>query len=167
MKALYKDFALWSDGLSVFSLASAETPRFRHGLNCMSKENVTSRGRILLVDDDEGVRTLVEKLLEKCGYSVTSVGLAQQCLERLSESTFDLILLDHILPDMDGLLLLQLVRDRLGKSQNPVIYLTGIADDTTKRRAFEIGVDDYVTKPFDPGDFMARVSRQIRPNGSA
>ena len=167
MKALYKDFALWSDGLSVFSLASAETPRFRHGLNCMSKENVTSRGRILLVDDDEGVRTLVEKLLEKCGYSVTSVGLAQQCLERLSESTFDLILLDHILPDMEGLLLLQLVRDRLGKNQNPVIYLTGIADDTTKRRAFEIGVDDYVTKPFDPGDFTARVSRQIRLNGSA
>jgi DNA-binding response OmpR family regulator len=167
MKALYKDFALWSDDLPVFSLGSAENPRFRHGLNCMSKENVTSRGRILLVDDDEGVRTLVEKLLEKCGYSVTSVGLAQQCLERLSESTFDLILLDHILPDMDGLLLLQLVRDRLGKSQKPVVYLTGIADDTTKRRAFEIGVDDYVTKPFEPGDFMARVSRQIRLNGSA
>jgi DNA-binding response OmpR family regulator len=167
MKTLYKDFALWSDDLPVFSLASAENPRFRHGLNCMSKENVTSRGRILLVDDDEGVRTLVEKLLEKCGYSVTSVGLAQQCLERLSESTFDLILLDHILPDMDGLLLLQLVRDRLGKSQKPVVYLTGIADDTTKRRAFEIGVDDYVIKPFDPGDFMARVSRQIRLNGSA
>ena len=167
MKALYKDFALWSDGLSVFSLASAETPRFRHGLNCMSKENVTSRGRILLVDDDEGVRTLVEKMLKKCGYSVTSVGLAQQCLERLSESTFDLILLDHILPDMDGLLLLQLVRDRLGKSQKPVVYLTGIADDTIKRRAFEIGVDDYVTKPFDPGDFMERIFRLIRLNGSA
>jgi DNA-binding response OmpR family regulator len=133
----------------------------------MSKENATSRGRILLVDDDEGVRTLVEKLLEKFGYSVTSVGLAQQCLERLSESTFDLILLDHILPDMDGLLLLQLVRDRLGKSQKPVVYLTGIADDITKRKAFEIGVDDYVTKPFNPADFIARVSRQIRLNGSA
>src|ERR1700746_3044318 len=101
MKALYKDFALWSDDLLVFCLPSAEN--LRHGLNCMSKENVTSRGRILLVDDDEGVRRLVEKLLEKCGYSVTSVDLAHQCLERLSESTFDLILLDHILPDMEGL----------------------------------------------------------------
>ena len=162
MKALYKDFALWSDDRPAFCLPPAENLRFRHRLNFMSKENVTSRGRILLVDDDEGVRTLVEKLLEKSGYSVTSVGLAQQCLERLSESTFDLILLDHILPDMDGLLLLQLVRDRLGKSQKPVVYLTGIADDTTKRRAFEIGVDDYVTKPFDLGDFMERISRQIR-----
>ena len=68
---------------------------------------------------------------------------------------------------MDGLLLLQLVRDRLGKSQKPVVYLTGIADDTIKRRAFEIGVDDYVTKPFDPGDFMERIFRLIRLNGSA
>jgi DNA-binding response OmpR family regulator len=167
MKALYKDFALWSDDFPVFGLPSAGNLCFRHRVNCMSKENVTSHGRILLVDDDEGVRTLVEKLLEKFGYSVTSVGLAQHCLERLSGSTFDLILLDHILPDMDGLLLLQLVRDRLEKNQTPVVYLTGIADDTTKRRAFEIGVDDYVTKPFDPGDFMARVSRQIRRNGSA
>ena len=55
MKALYKDFALWSDDLPVFCLPSAENLHFRHGLNCMSKENATSRGRILLVDDDEGV----------------------------------------------------------------------------------------------------------------
>lgn len=128
----------------------------------MSEENFTSRGRILLVDDDDGVRMLIEKLLEKNGYTVTGVSLARECLERLSESTFDLILLDHVLPDMDGLLLLQLVRQRLGKSQKPIVYVTGIADDNTKRKAFEIGVDDYVVKPFDPGDFMARISRQIR-----
>jgi len=127
----------------------------------MSEGNSTSHRRILLVEDDEGVRKLVEKLLEKGGYTVTGVGLAGECLKRLSESTFDLILLDHVLPDMDGLLLLQLVRRRLGTSQKPVVYLTGIADDTTKRRAFEIGVDDYVLKPFDPSDFMARVARQI------
>jgi CheY-like chemotaxis protein len=78
----------------------------------MSEGNATSHGRILLVEDDEGVRKLVEKLLEKCGYIVTGVGLAGECLKRLSESTFDLILLDHVLPDMDGLLLLQLVRRR-------------------------------------------------------
>jgi DNA-binding response OmpR family regulator len=123
--------------------------------------------RILLVDDDDGVRALIERLLEMLGYSVTSVGLAQECLKRLSESTFDLILLDHVLPDMDGLVLLQLVRHHLGANQKPVVYLTGVADDNTRRRAFEIGVDDYVTKPFDPGDFVARVSRQIRLDGSA
>jgi DNA-binding response OmpR family regulator len=130
----------------------------------MSEENVRSRCRILLVDDDDGVRALIERLLEMLGYSVTSVGLAQECLKRLSESTFDLILLDHVLPDMDGLVLLQLVRQHLGANQKPIIYLTGVADDNTRRRAFEIGVDDYVVKPFDPSDFMVRVSRRIRQN---
>src|ERR1700756_5065595 len=141
--------------------------RFGNPLKSMSEENVRSRCRILLVDDDDGVRALIERLLEMRGYSVTSVGLAQECLKRLSESTFDLILLDHVLPDMDGLVLLRLVRHHLGANQKPVVYLTGVADDNTRRRAFEIGVDDYVTKSFDPGDFMARVSRQIRLNGSA
>jgi DNA-binding response OmpR family regulator len=141
--------------------------RFGNPLKSMSEENVRSRCRILLVDDDDGVRALIERLLEMRGYSVTSVGLAQECLKRLSESTFDLILLDHVLPDMDGLVLLRLVRHHLGANQKPIVYLTGVADDNTRRRAFEIGVDDYVTKPFDPGDFMARVSRQIRLNGSA
>lgn len=128
----------------------------------MSEEHTRSRRRILLVDDDDGVRTLIERLLETCGYSVTAVGLARECLKKLSESTFDLILMDHVLPDMDGFLLLQLVRHHLGANQKPVVYLTGMADDTTKQRAFEIGVDDYVVKPFDPSDFMARVTRQIR-----
>jgi DNA-binding response OmpR family regulator len=128
----------------------------------MTEQEVCPRHRILLVDDDDGVRALIGKLLESCGYSVTGVGLAQECLKRLSESTFDLILLDHVLPDMDGLLLLQLVRHHLGANQKPVIYLTGVADGTTKQRAFEIGIDDYVVKPFHPGDFMARVARQLR-----
>ena len=130
----------------------------------MSEQNVRSPCRILLVDDDDGVRALIEKLLEMRGYSVTSVGLGHDCLKRLSESTFDLILLDHVLPDMDGLVLLQLVRQHLGANQKPIIYLTGVADDNTRRRAFEIGVDDYVVKPFDPSDFMVRVGRRIRPN---
>ena len=133
----------------------------------MTEPEVSPRPRILLVDDDDGVRTLIGKLLESCGYSVTGIGLAEECLKRLSESTFDLILLDHVLPDMDGLLLLQLVRNRLGANQKPVIYLTGIADDTIKRSAFDIGVDDYVVKPFDPGDFMARVGRQLKDRHSA
>jgi len=128
----------------------------------MSEEHARLRRRILLVDDDYGVRTLIEKLLEMGGYSVTAVGLARECLKRLSESTFDLILLDHVLPDMDGFLLLQLVRHHPGANRKPVIYLTGIADDTTKQRAFEIGIDDYVEKPFDPSDFLARVARQIQ-----
>jgi DNA-binding response OmpR family regulator len=139
-----------------------QTLGFGDAVKLMSEENVTSQRRILLVDDDDGVRTLIEKLLEKCGYAVISVSLGRECLKKLSESSFDLILLDHVLPDMDGLLLLQQVRQRLGNSQKPIVYLTGIADESTKQRAFEIGVDDYVEKPFDPADFMARVRRQMQ-----
>ena len=127
----------------------------------MAEEGVCRERRILLVDDDDGVRRLVKMLLIKWGYCVTAVGLAKECLEKLRESTFDLILLDHVLPDMDGLLLLQLVHSHTGASQ-PIIYLTGMADATTKAKALEIGVGDYVTKPFNPLDLLARVAKQIQ-----
>jgi DNA-binding response OmpR family regulator len=130
----------------------------------MVKEGASPRHRILLVDDDDGVRKLVKTFLIKWGYSVTAVGLAKECLEKLRESTFDLILLDHVLPDMDGLLLLQLVHSHTGARQ-PIIYLTGMADATTKAKALEIGVDDYVTKPFNPLDLLARVAEKIRLKG--
>jgi DNA-binding response OmpR family regulator len=135
--------------------------RFADPFEFMAEKEVCPRHRILVVDDDDGVRTLLEKLLIECGYIVTAVGLAKECLEKLRESTFDLILLDHGLPDMDGLLLLQLVYSHTGVSQ-PIIYLTGMADAATKAKAFEIGVDDYVTKPFNPTDLLARVAEQIQ-----
>jgi DNA-binding response OmpR family regulator len=137
---------------------------FTNLLTFMSEETVGSRHRILLVDDDGGVRTLVETLLRRRGYSVTAVGFAKECLKKLRESVFDVILLDHVLPDMDGLLLLQLVRSKTGASQ-PIIYLTGSPDANTKEKAFEVGIDDYVTKPFKPVDLMTRIARQIELKG--
>ena len=125
------------------------------------KKDGASR-RILLVDDDEALRRLIGKILEQSGYAVTEADLGAEALKRLPETDPDLILLDHVLPDMDGLLLLELIRARLGWRQTPIIYLTGMGDLSTKTRAFEAGVVDYVTKPFDPRELVARISTQIR-----
>lgn len=126
----------------------------------MSQDGGSANRRILLVDDDDGVRKLVGSLLEKCGYAVTGARLGKEALERLRETSFDLILLDHVLPDMDGLLVLELIRARSG--QTPIIYLTGVTDIPTKTKAFEAGAIDYVTKPFHARELVARVGTQIR-----
>jgi diguanylate cyclase (GGDEF)-like protein/PAS domain S-box-containing protein len=126
----------------------------------MSQDGASANRRILLVDDDDGVRKLVGNLLEMCGYAVTGARLGKEALERLRENSFDLILLDHVLPDMDGLLVLELIRARSG--QTPIIYLTGVTDIPTKTKAFEGGAIDYVTKPFHARELVARVGTQIR-----
>lgn len=126
----------------------------------MSQDAGSANRRILLVDDDDGVRKLVGSLLENCGYAVTGARLGKEALEKVREISFDLILLDHVLPDMEGLLVLELIRARSG--QTPIIYLTGVTDIPTKTKAFEAGAIDYVTKPFHARELVARVATQIR-----
>jgi two-component system, sensor histidine kinase and response regulator len=128
----------------------------------MSERHVNSGRRILLVDDDDAIRRLVGKLLEMVGYTFAGASDGAEALEKVRESNPDLILLDHVLPDMDGFLLLELIRAQSGSRHTPIIYLTGITDILTMTKAFEAGVIDYVTKPFDPRELLARVGIQIR-----
>ncbi len=128
----------------------------------MTERRASASRRILLVDDDDAIRRLVGKLLETSGYTFIGVSHGAEALEKLRESNPDLILLDHVLPDMDGVLLLELIRARSGSRQTPIIYLTGETDIVTKKKAFETGAIDYVTKPFDPIELLARVGTQIR-----
>ena len=127
----------------------------------MAEQRSASR-RILLVDDDDALRRLVRKVLEPYGYEVTGAGSGKEALEKLIESKPELILLDYVLPDMDGLLLLELIRARLGDSPTPIICLTGKTDIPTKTKALETGAIDYITKPFDVRELAARVGTQLR-----
>ena len=127
----------------------------------MAEQSSASR-RILLVDDDDAIRRLVQKVLEPYGYVVTGAGSGREALEKLLESKPDLILLDYVLPDVDGLILLELIRARLGDSTTPIICLTGKTDIPTKTKALETGAIDYVTKPFDVRELVARVGTQLR-----
>jgi diguanylate cyclase (GGDEF)-like protein len=117
--------------------------------------------RILVIEDDDLMRHFLLSLLEEKGYSVIEAETAAAALQQLP-SVPDLILMDYLLPDMDGLQLMEAIHARTPSAQVPIIYLTGTNDIPTKMEALEHGAVDYVTKPFDRRELLARISRHIR-----
>lgn len=115
--------------------------------------------RVLVVDDEEGILELVEYHLRRAGFDV---GLAHTGLDgyRLATDTRpDVVILDLMLPDMDGFEVCRRIRRR---SDVPVLMLTARTDDVDKIVGLEIGADDYVTKPFNPRELVARVRALLR-----
>jgi len=117
--------------------------------------------RILVIDDEDLICQLLRRLLEEAGYSVIEATTAASALQQ-SQTGPDLILMDYVLPDMDGLRLLQAIRSQTRSAQVPVIFLTGKDDVPTKLEALKHGAVDYVTKPFDRRELLARISRHLR-----
>lgn len=117
--------------------------------------------RLLVIDDDDLIRHFLRALLEETGYAVIEAKNAASALQQ-AQTGPDLILMDYVLPDMDGLRLLQAIRSQARSAQVPVIFLTGKDDVPTKMEALEYGAVDYVTKPFDRRELLARISRHIR-----
>ena len=119
----------------------------------MDKQN------ILLVDDDKNIRALVRLYLQNEGYNVTDAKNGAECVEEFAKKSYDLVLMDIMMPIMDGIKAVQEIR----KTSNvPVIMLTAKGDTFDKVLALEIGADDYVVKPFDPNELMARIKAVIR-----
>ncbi|MBV8585463.1 MAG: response regulator, partial [Verrucomicrobia bacterium] len=116
---------------------------------------------ILVVDDEDRLRLLVRKILEVAHYEVSEAATATDALKKLLAFQPDLILLDFILPDMTGLLLLNVIRSKEELASVPVVFLTGTNDSVTKATALEGGAVDYVTKPFDRLELLARIARHI------
>jgi diguanylate cyclase (GGDEF)-like protein len=127
----------------------------------MNRANDNTRLRILVIEDDDLMRRFLFSLLEETGYSVIEAETAAAALKQ-SQSVPDLILMDYLLPDMDGLQLMEAIRAQTPSAQVPIIYLTGTNDISTKMEALEHGAVDYVTKPFDGRELLARISRHIR-----
>jgi PleD family two-component response regulator len=117
---------------------------------------------VLVVDDDENVRTIVRTNLEVAGYSVVTVGDAAGALQVLSREAPDLVVLDVMLPGMDGVELCRRIRRHSTCAHVPIIMLTalGMTDDAVS--CFEAGADDYVVKPFSSKELVARVRAKIR-----
>lgn len=114
---------------------------------------------ILVVDDEKEIADLVEVYLQNEGYRVHKFCNAAGALACLSEHEVSLALLDVMLPDMDGLSLLQEIRK---KHLFPIIMLTAKVEDMDKIKGLTLGADDYITKPFNPLEVMARVKTQLR-----
>ena len=116
--------------------------------------------RILLVDDEQSIQTLLSYPLRKDGYEVVQAGDGREALARFGESTFDLVVLDVMMPRIDGLEVCRRLRAR--NSTVPIIMLTAKAEEIDKVLGLELGADDYITKPFSMREFRSRVKAVLR-----
>lgn len=118
--------------------------------------------RILLVDDERDLVELLSYNLKKEGFSVDASYDGEDALLKLKKNNFDMIVLDLMLPGMDGLELLRVIRSDSGLSHLPVLLLTAKAEEIDRVIGLEMGADDYVTKPFSPRELVARVRALLR-----
>src|SRR4051795_3458230 len=127
------------------------------------ESRMNARPRVLVVDDDEDIRTLVRELLERAGYTVEEAENGRVALRRLFSNAPALVILDVTMPDLDGYQTLERIRDL---SDVPVIMLTARTQELEKVRALASGADDYVEKPFGRQELLARVQALLRRTGA-
>ena len=117
---------------------------------------------ILVVEDDESLRTLLHYNLEKEGYRVAVAGDGEEALSRIAMQTPDFVLLDWVLPKVSGIEVCRYMRGRAETAKIPVIMLSARTEDTDAVRGLEIGADDYVTKPVSMIELIARIRAILR-----
>ena len=122
---------------------------------------IARTGRILVVDDQSANVRVVTALLERHGYVVTAASSGKDALQAATGEVPDLLLLDMMMPGMDGFELLAALRELPGFRQVPTVFLTAAQDRDLLLRAFEAGAVDYVTKPFMPEELLARVDAHL------
>src|SRR3990170_1087320 len=115
--------------------------------------------KIIAVDDEPHILELVKLYLEREGYRVEGFATGKEALSRLSAASPDLVILDLMLPDIDGF---EVCRQIRAKSNVPILMLTARKEDVDKIVGLEIGADDYCTKPFNPRELAARVRAILR-----
>jgi DNA-binding response OmpR family regulator len=121
--------------------------------------------RILLVDDEQPIQTLLSFPLQRDGYEVVQASDGREALARFGEQQFDLVVLDLMLPRMDGLEVCKRLRGQ--GSTVPIIMLTAKSEEIDKVLGLELGADDYITKPFSMREFRSRVKAALRRAGMA
>ena len=118
---------------------------------------------LLVVDDDREIRTLISQFLTKHGYRVSSAANGAEMMQVLNTSRIDLIVLDLMMPGEDGLSLCRRLRAQSGPSGAiPIIMLTAMGEETDRIVGLEMGADDYLPKPFNPRELLARAKAVLR-----
>ena len=117
--------------------------------------------KILAVDDDPMNRDMLSRRLEKLGYEVTDAGTGREALQKLKDGNFDLVLLDILMPDLDGFQALEFMKADPRLRHVPVIMLTALDDVASTVRCIEAGAEDYVPKPFNPTVLRARITASL------
>jgi len=114
---------------------------------------------ILVVDDDAHIREVVRFALSNAGHRVSEAGDGEEALEKFGDEPADLVVLDVVMPEQDGLTVCRTLRER---SEVPILFLSSRDEEIDRVLALEIGGDDYVTKPFSPRELVARVKAMLR-----
>ena len=118
--------------------------------------------RILVVEDDPDIAQLIAHYLEKAGHTTECLTSGSGVVPHARASTPDLVLLDLMLPGMDGLMVCQALRSQRETAGIPIIMLTARGEEGDRIAGLELGADDYVTKPFSPGELTARIAALLR-----
>ena len=118
--------------------------------------------RVLVVEDDADIASLLQHTLKKAGHAVDVLATGSAVLPRVNAAPPDAIVLDLMLPGMDGLHVCQALRANPSTSSIPILMLTARGDEEDRVRGLELGADDYVTKPFSPKELAARVGALLR-----
>jgi DNA-binding response OmpR family regulator len=141
-----------------------ETVDLRSGLSSrwVSRSGSGLMSRILIVEDDKDIAQLIAHYLQKAGHTVEMLASGTTAVARAKAAAPDLVVLDLMLPGMDGLLVCQTLRADPATALVPIIMLTARAEESERIAGLELGADDYVTKPFSPGELMARVAALLR-----
>jgi DNA-binding response OmpR family regulator len=129
---------------------------------CEYEYGVNDGPRILIVDDDEDIRSLLRELLGRAGYRVEEAANGRAALRQLFETPPSLVLLDVTMPELDGYQTLERIRDL---SDVPVIMLTARTQELERVRGLASGADDYVSKPFGRQELLARIQALLRRTG--
>lgn len=118
--------------------------------------------KIIIVDDEKDILELIEYNLNKNGYKTSTAGSGEEALNKIKDSNFDLILLDLMLPGMDGLEVCKKLKADKDKSKIPVIMLTAKGEEADIVTGLELGAEDYITKPFSPRVLLSRIKTILR-----
>ncbi|HEY2384960.1 MAG TPA: response regulator transcription factor [Terriglobia bacterium] len=121
--------------------------------------------RVLIVDDDPDIQRLVSYNLSQAGFQVTAASSGRTALEAVQQNPPDLIILDVMMPDIDGMEVCRTLRQRENSRRIPIIMLTARGDEIDRVVGFELGADDYVMKPFSPRELVLRVKSIFRRVG--
>ena len=110
---------------------------------------------ILVVDDEEKIRIVIKKYAEFEGYNIVEAGDGMEAIDKFKEESFDLVILDVMMPELDGF---STCRELKKIKDVPVIMLSARGEEYDKIHGFELGIDDYVVKPFSPKELMMRMN---------
>ncbi len=117
---------------------------------------------MLIVDDDPSIRTICHEVLDAGNYQVREVGSANAALSEARRFRPDIIILDVLMPGIDGFRCAEMIRNDASTSSIPFMFLSARDAVADKVRAFDIGAEDYMVKPFDAAELLARVSKALR-----